>query len=118
MRQLLANDATLLQGAEAVAQRLHLSARTLHRQLQQEGASLQRIKDEVRQQHAKHLLQYSSRSVKQVATATGFRNDKSFIRAFRGWTGLTPSEFRLRVRTAPLAAGVSQPSPPDEAANG
>jgi AraC-like DNA-binding protein len=32
--------------------------------------------------------------VQQVAAATGFRNEKSFIRAFRAWTGVSPAEFR------------------------
>jgi AraC-like DNA-binding protein len=29
-----------------------------------------------------------------VAAAVGFRNEKSFLRAFKQWTGLTPAEFR------------------------
>jgi AraC-like DNA-binding protein len=32
--------------------------------------------------------------VKQIAQAAGFDSDKSFIRAFKGWAGLTPDEFR------------------------
>jgi AraC-like DNA-binding protein len=40
------------------------------------------------------LLQRSSKPVKQVAEAAGFQNEKSFIRAFRGWTGMTPGEWR------------------------
>jgi AraC-like DNA-binding protein len=32
--------------------------------------------------------------VKQVADAVGFRNEKSFTRAFRDWTGHSPAEFR------------------------
>jgi len=29
-----------------------------------------------------------------VAEAAGFQNEKSFIRAFKGWTGLSPAEYR------------------------
>jgi AraC-like DNA-binding protein len=29
-----------------------------------------------------------------VAQAAGFDNDKSFIRAFKAWTGQTPDEYR------------------------
>jgi AraC-like DNA-binding protein len=62
---------------------LHVSARTLHRQLKDEGASLQQLKDEVRLERAKDLLCAPKKPVKQVAAAVGFRNEKSFARAFR-----------------------------------
>jgi AraC-like DNA-binding protein len=42
------------------------------------------------------LLLRSQRPIKQVAQAVGFQNEKSFIRAFRGWTGITPGEWRER----------------------
>ena len=77
-----------------MAELLHVSARTLHRQLKEEGASLQQLKDEVRSERAKDLLLRSGKPVKQVAAAVGFRNEKSFIRAFQQWTALSPAEFR------------------------
>ncbi len=43
----------------------------------------------------------TERPIKQVAQAAGFRNEKSFIRAFRNWTGQSPAEFR-RTRVAPI----------------
>lgn len=82
--------------ADSVAAHLHLSARTLHRQLQEEGAALQQLKDEARRERAIELLNRSNRPVKQIALAVGFRNEKSFARAFREWTGESPSGFRGR----------------------
>ena len=38
------------------------------------------------------------RAIKQVAHEAGFTNDKSFIRAFRTWTGQSPAEFRRNAR--------------------
>ena len=75
------------------------TARTLHRQLKEEGASLQSLKDEVRRSRAIELLHRSDRPIKQVAQATGFASEKSFIRAFRGWTGQSPAEFRRGARS-------------------
>lgn len=83
--------------AETLAERLHLSPRTLHRQLDEEGASLQELKDEARRERAIELLNRTNRSVKQVALAVGFRNEKSFSRAFKQWTGASPGEYRGRL---------------------
>jgi len=80
--------------ARSLAGLLHVSVRTLHRQLREEGASLQQIKDEVRFERARSLLLHGSRPIKQVAAAAGFGNEKSFIRAFRRWAGTTPAQFR------------------------
>ena len=98
VRQLLTSDPAALHSAGLIAERLHLSARTLHRQLKEEGASLQALKDEVRQARAVELLQRTDRPVKQVAQAAGFGNEKSFIRAFRAWTGQSPAAFRRQSR--------------------
>ena len=100
VRQALASAPGSAHSAEALAQRLHLSPRTLHRQLKEEGASLQALKDEVRRERAIALLHRTDRAIKQVAHEAGFTNDKSFIRAFRGWTGHSPAEFRRQARAA------------------
>ena len=80
--------------AATLAAALHVSVRTLHRQLQEEGASLQQLKDEVRHARALELLQRSGRPLKQIAREVGFRNEKSFARAFKNWTGQTPGAAR------------------------
>ncbi|MBX3655050.1 MAG: AraC family transcriptional regulator [Ramlibacter sp.] len=82
--------------ADALAHALNMSPRTLHRQLQQEGASLQDLKDEVRREQAMALLRRTARPVKQVAQAVGFTSEKSFARAFRQWTGESPAEYRRK----------------------
>jgi len=94
VRQVLTNQPQDAHNANDLAARLGLSARTLHRQLKEEGASLQALKDEVRCQRAIELLQRTRRPIKQVAQASGFQNEKSFIRAFKAWTGNTPTECR------------------------
>ena len=80
--------------AEDLAPLLNLSRRSLHRQLKEEGTSLQVLKDEVRHERAIELLQRTRKPIKQVAESAGFQNEKSFIRAFKQWTGQTPAVFR------------------------
>lgn len=94
VRQALAAHPERAHGAEALAALLNVSARTLHRQLKEEGAGLQQLKDEVRLEKAKELLWRTAKPVKQVAASVGFRNEKSFARAFRQWVGVSPGEFR------------------------
>jgi AraC-like DNA-binding protein len=96
VRQALASHPANTHSAEGLAKLLHLSPRTLHRQLRQEGATLQDLKDSVRRERAIELLLRTTRPVKQVAEAAGFQNEKSFMRAFKGWTGSSPAEFRRR----------------------
>lgn len=98
VRQLLATAPDAAHNAQLLAERLHVSPRTLHRQLKEEGASLQVLKDEVRQGRAIELLRRTPRPIKQVAEAAGFASEKSFIRAFRGWTGQSPADFRRQAR--------------------
>ena len=112
VRQAMAAHPEQSHSAEDLSTLLHVSARTLHRQLKEEGATLQGIKDEVRQARAVDLLNRSDRPIKQIAEAAGFQNEKSFIRAFKGWTGVSPGEFRRAPRPAsmPLAHAPQTPS--------
>ena len=105
--QILAADAAAAHTAEDVAAQFNTSVRTLHRQLKEEGVSLQRLKNEARRERAIKLLLQTRKPVKQVAAAVGFDSEKSFARAFREWTGVAPSAYRTG---AP--AETSHPAPP------
>lgn len=94
VRQILAAAPAAPHTADGVAAQLNMSVRTLHRQLKEEEVSLQRLKNDVRREHAIKLLLQTRKPLKQVAAATGFDSEKSFSRAFREWTGLAPSRFR------------------------
>ena len=94
VRQVLAEHPEQARNADDLAAWLNLSARTLHRQLREEGASLQQLKDSVRQQRARALLLQTTKPLKQIAAEVGFANEKSFMRAFKAWTGMTPEECR------------------------
>jgi AraC-like DNA-binding protein len=94
VRQALAEHPHATRNADDLAALLHISPRTLHRQLQEEGASLQQLKDSVRRERAMHLLLKTKKPIKQIAAEVGFANDKSFMRAFRTWTDQTPDALR------------------------
>src|SRR6266542_2893594 len=94
VRRLLGERPSERHDPDVVARQLHLSTRSLHRHLREEGASLQALKDEVRRDRAVELLARTSRPVKEIAGAVGFADEKSFSRAFKEWTGRSPREYR------------------------
>ena len=96
--QALAAHAYCGHTAESLAELLHLAPRSLHRQLQQAGTSLQQLKDEVRRQKACALLLRTDMPLKRIAQACGFASEKSFGRAFAHWLGMPPQQFRAAQR--------------------
>lgn len=80
--------------AEVFAERSGMSARTLHRQLANENKTYQGVLDEIRCTLAKQFLDQPDLPVEAVATQVGFSEASNFRKAFKRWTGLTPSEYR------------------------
>jgi AraC-like DNA-binding protein len=84
--------------AEQMAERLHLSTRTLHRRLVDAGTSYQNIIDGIRQRVAIEFLERTDLSVEEIAGRSGFSDASNFRKAFKKWTGQTPAYFRDRGR--------------------
>lgn len=82
---------------EAVAARLFLSDRSLKRRLQAAGTSFQKLLNEALQQEALRLMLNPDIDLQQVAARLGYRDPESFTRAFRRWTGRTPSAYRQQL---------------------
>lgn len=70
-----------------------MSAQTLRRKLKGEGTTYPRIKDEIRRDLAVEKLMAQKLPVSEIARQLGFSEPRSFTRAFRHWTGLTPTEY-------------------------
>ncbi len=78
---------------ETLALNLSMSAQTLRRRLKVEGTSYPMIKDEIRRDLAIDYLQMSNRSITDISNALGFSEPRSFTRAFKHWTGVSPSKY-------------------------
>lgn len=89
------HNGTLLSRIE-VANLLHLSARTMHRRLQQEGTSYAQILKSIRFINATNLLADPSLSIKQISVRLGYSETASFRKALKLWTGLSPREYRAK----------------------
>ena len=80
--------------AEHIAARLHMSARTLRRRLQEHGARHKLLLDELRRELAIRYLSEERLEIAEVAFLLGFSEASAFHRAFKRWTGRTPSDYR------------------------
>ncbi len=79
-------------GASAAA--LDMQPRSLQRHLRRHGRSFRELQDEARYCKACRLLRQPHSGVDWVSEALGFSDRRSFTRAFRRWSGSTPSAFK------------------------
>jgi AraC-like DNA-binding protein len=76
-----------------VARSLNQSPSTLQRRLRRAGTSYQDLLDSMRRDLAIDHLKGGQHSLADIAFLLGFADQAGFTRAFRRWTGKTPSEF-------------------------
>ena len=94
VRDLLTNAEQHYLSIEHVAEQLHMSDRTLKRQVAAEGTSFSTLVDEVRYRHALSLLSRTDYTLEQIADALGYSDVANFSRAFKRWSGRSPSNWR------------------------
>jgi len=90
VRRTAASDLAARPSPAAIASELRTSERTLRRQLEREGTSVRALIADVRLQRARELLAVG-RPVKDVALSLGFSEPSAFSRAYKRWTGRSPT---------------------------
>jgi len=79
---------------QRLAAALNMSERTLARRLAEREYTFTTLVEEVRTHLARNYLRQSRFTVTDVAFLLGFSDQSNFARAFKRWTGMSPSEFR------------------------
>lgn len=87
---------------DAVARDLGMSRQTLYRRLRDEGATFAQVHDDLRHRMALDYVGTRRVSVGEAAYLLGFSEASSFVRAFRRWTGLSPTAWRAGARRAEI----------------
>ena len=85
-------DHTLTEEEAAASQ--NMSLRTFQRRLEDEGTRFRALLDQTRTERAESLLGDPACSLSEVGCHCGFSEQASFSRAFKRWTGKTPSDYR------------------------
>ncbi len=99
VRRVLCN--LLLRGEASmddVAQIFAVHRRTMNRRLRENGATFRQLLDEVRRQRARQLLRDSDLPILTIAETLGYTDAPAFTRAFRRWSGTTPTDWRAARR--------------------
>lgn len=79
---------------EQVAEILNIHPQTLRRRLLEEGTHYRGVKNQIRHEQALFYLNKPGLSIDDVAENAGFSDTRSFVRAFKNWTGMTPHSYR------------------------
>ena len=95
VRQLLIQSAGEFLDIVQVAERLHVSERTLRRRLDAESTSFRTTFEEVRDLLALEYLAGTDLTVAEIAHLLDYSETVNFRRAFVRWNNVTPREYRL-----------------------
>lgn len=77
-----------------LAEQLHMTPRTFRRRLQLQGCNYRQLLEDVRRRDSLQLLANPALEIQQIARLLGYSDPANFTRAFRLWTGRTPSRYR------------------------
>lgn len=84
-------------GMEEVAQALCMSSRTLKRKLHHLGYNFRQLVDEARKQEVLRDVLNTTMTVDEIANRRGYSDPANLTRAFRRWTGESPSQYRAKL---------------------
>ena len=94
VRDLVHHRLTDMPELSDVAALLEVHPQTLRRRLSAEGTTFKEIKSQVRRDTSLHFLGKQGLSIEEIAHRAGFSESSAFIRAFKGWTSVTPYTYR------------------------
>ena len=103
-RWILENLHTGELGTPELARGLGMSARTLRRRLTEHDLTLARLVEQLRQELAKRYLAEGTFPLGRITYLLGYGDPATFTRAFRRWTGTTPTRWRVDLRQMPPAS--------------
>lgn len=83
-----------------MARQLHVSRRTLQRRLAESNTTYQKLVDDTRRDLALRYMEDAGKTITDVTFLLGFSGQSAFTRAFKRWTGMSPTRFREQRQTS------------------
>ncbi|ROL81350.1 AraC family transcriptional regulator [Pseudomonas protegens] len=77
-----------------ISRNMGLSSRTLQRRLKSCGIDFEDLRDETRRSEALQLIASGRYTATEIAYMVGYSDQAHFTRAFKRWTGSSPSRYR------------------------
>ena len=99
LEQLTSGDAS----AQEIARQLHVSRRTLQRRLAESNTTYQKLVDDTRRDLALRYMEDAGKSITDVTFLLGFSGQSAFTRAFKRWTGISPTRYREQKQASAAA---------------
>lgn len=96
--------------ADEVARHFHMSTRTLNRRLEELDMHYRQLLREVKFDAACQLLRSSELPIGLVAQRSGFTEASNFVKAFREWSGITPSRYRTQLKSMDAPPSIVGPT--------
>jgi AraC-like DNA-binding protein len=80
-----------------VARKVAMAPRTLQRRLREHGVDFKALVDDTRRRFALSYLRDPKNTFTDIAYLLGYSEVSAFNRAFKRWTGSTPSDYRRKI---------------------
>ncbi|HOO35482.1 MAG TPA: AraC family transcriptional regulator [Smithella sp.] len=94
MRHRIMTQSEGLPSFSQLARSMNLSVSTLRRYLNKEGTSFKNLMAEILSEKAIDMIQTTSYPMEHIAMELGYSDMANFYRAFKGWTGKNPGDYR------------------------
>jgi len=81
---------------ETIAEKMHMSSRTLRRHLGKHGTNYQDLLNEIRFELSRDYLLTTSLRLDQISELLGYGEPGNFTHAFKRWSGMSPRTYRMQ----------------------